>query len=165
MMGCSLSDDVRQAIDETLEVYYVRDEEKNRSREKDKADTMAFMVEQILLGPMPGGTSEQLPLCSSTFGGDVWEADKKGIAARDKCCVICGGPVQEIHHIRPRFLKGSNHPRNLVGLCLGCHDEVHRRIDKGIQKVLVDSLDGANIRLYKGRSAQIYSRLEPMLNE
>ncbi len=148
-MTDSISDEIRQAIDSTIEVYYVKDQEKNLAREKDKADSIAFITEQTILGPMPGGTSEKLPLFTSTFGGDIWEADKKAIAIRDKCCIICGGPVQEIHHIRPRFLHGSNHPRNLVGLCLECHDEVHRRIDCGIQKVLENSLDGSNLSLYR----------------
>lgn len=46
-----------------------------------------------------------------------------------------------MHHIRPRFLNGKNHPQNLICLCRDCHDEVHRRIDAGIDEVLRNSLD------------------------
>lgn len=61
---------------------------------------------------------------------------------RDPICRICGKrPTKEVHHIRPRFLKGTDHPRNLIGLCLECHDEVHRKIDNGIQTALMESLD------------------------
>lgn len=75
------------------------------------------------------------------FGSDEWAALKRGVLLRDPVCQMCGiRPTKEVHHIRPRFLKGTNHPRNLIGLCLECHDEVHRYIEDGIQKVLEDSL-------------------------
>ena len=77
----------------------------------------------------------------STFGSDVWNALEKAILIRDPMCRICGQrESREVHHIRPRHLKGKDHPRNLIGLCLECHDEVHRRIDRGIQDVLESSL-------------------------
>lgn len=46
----------------------------------------------------------------------------------------------EVHHIRPRYLRGKNHPRNLVCLCTKCHDEVHRRIESGICDAIARSL-------------------------
>lgn len=46
-------------------------------------------------------------------------------------------------------------PENLVCLCVDCHDEVHRRINEGIRKVLVDSLDLANRPDMDNRSASL----------
>lgn len=81
---------------------------------------------------------------SWTFGDTyIWEGEKKCILIRDPICRICGkNPSVEVHHIRPKHLKGNPvHPGNLIGLCLECHDEVHRRIDKGIQKAIDESLE------------------------
>ena len=44
----------------------------------------------------------------------------------------CGEPADEVHHIRPRHLGGTDHPRNLVPLCEACHDEIHRRLDAAV---------------------------------
>jgi len=45
---------------------------------------------------------------------------------RDKYkCQLCGGlNCLSIHHITPRREGGSNHPRNLLTLCVPCHDYV-----------------------------------------
>lgn len=99
------------------------------------------MAENIMMGPIRGGCRNEVE-CENIFGTDEWSALRRGILLRDPMCRICGlRPSKEVHHIRPRFLKGKNHPRNLIGLCLECHDEVHRRINQGIKEVLERSLD------------------------
>lgn len=139
-------DKMKEVLDKTLQVYYVKDVKINQKREEDKRKTIAWIINEILKGPVKGGiqgSDYNNPDYSWTFGSDVWEAEKKCILIRDPVCRICGrNPSVEVHHIRPKHLKGNPlHPGNLIGLCLDCHDEVHRRIDKGIQQVLNNSLD------------------------
>ena len=133
----------RELMDPCLEVFYVKNVEVNKQREQDKETTLDWLIDEMRQGPLPGGHRGELPGFTWTFGtGGLWDAESRGILIRDEMCFICHErPSKEVHHIRPRFLHGSNHPRNLVGLCLECHDEIHRSIDNGIQKVLVDSLD------------------------
>ena len=40
-------------------------------------------------------------------------------------CVLCDGKIAHYHHIVPRHLGGSDTSENIVGLCNGCHTEVH----------------------------------------
>ena len=46
-------------------------------------------------------------------------------ALQDGRCILCGEKIEHYHHIVPRHLNGSNTPENIVGLCNGCHTEVH----------------------------------------
>ena len=141
----TIEDRMRKALDDTLEVYYVKDEQKNRERESDKSETINWIISEIMKGPEPAGiqgSDGNNPRFTWTFGYDIWEGEKKCIIIRDPICRICNkNPSVEVHHIRPKHLKGNpTHPRNLIGLCLDCHDEVHRRIDKGISKVIEESI-------------------------
>ena len=101
-------------------------------------------MEQYRLGPKKGGvmrTDRDLPdYCM--WASDLWEVHRIVIKIRDPVCRICGkNPTTEIHHIRPKHLKGSYyHPRNLIGLCTECHDEVHRKIDQGINDLIEPSI-------------------------
>ena len=143
----TVKDDKKDAIREVLDaslVYYARKNDKgyNQMRENRKQRAIDYLLEEIFKGPIEGGTmAEPYTICSE-FGTELWTALQKAILIRDDTCMICGKmPSKEVHHIRPRHLKGKNHPRNLIGLCLECHDEVHRKIDDGIQSVLESSLD------------------------
>ena len=40
-------------------------------------------------------------------------------------CACCGKPIEHYHHITPRSKGGSDTPENLIGLCKGCHANVH----------------------------------------
>lgn len=46
--------------------------------------------------------------------GIAWERD-------GGTCQICGEKADEVHHINPKYLGGSNHPDNLICLCSTCH--------------------------------------------
>ena len=56
------------------------------------------------------------------------------VKRQEKKCANCGkycGYKLEVHHILPlkggmRFFSALNMPWNLVGLCKGCHWEIHR---------------------------------------
>jgi len=137
-------DEIEQILNEKLQVYYTKKEDVNRERELKKQKTIKWLMSQYRLGPQPGGvlkSDRDLPdYCF--WGSDLWEIHKAVIKIRDPMCRICGKkPTVEIHHIRPKHLKGSYyHPRNLIGLCAECHDEVHRRIDQGINDIIESSL-------------------------
>lgn len=138
-------DEIRKILDEKLEVYYTkRNPELNKERERNKEKTIKWLISQYKLGPVKGGviqTDKDLPDYCIWYS-DLWEAHKAAIKLRDPLCRICNkNPTEEIHHIRPRFLNGSKlSPRNLIGLCRECHDEVHRNIDSNITKIIEESL-------------------------
>lgn len=143
----NMEDKMRVQLDKAIEIYYTKNPETNRKREEDKVKTIEWIIDGIMKGPIKGGVQGQENQCPDyayTFGSThIWEGEKKCILIRDPICRVCGKkPSVEVHHIRPKHLKGNPiHPGNLIGLCLECHDEVHRRIDKGIQKVIDESLD------------------------
>ena len=132
---------ITNVLNETLEVYYTKNEDVNKNREYQKTRCVEYLTNEILKGPFEGGTMAEPNSICSLFGSSVWNALQKAILLRDNVCQICEmKPSKEVHHIRPRHLKGKDHPRNLIGLCLDCHDEVHRKIDNGIQSVCESSL-------------------------
>lgn len=141
--------DVRVMLEKEIEVYYTkRNEELNRKREADKEKTIKWLIKRLKKGPVAGGLrnsrDDGLPQYTWTFGDSaLWNVEKKAIKMIQPVCALCGvNPTTEIHHIRPKHLQGRPlDPCNLIGLCENCHDEVHRRIDSGIQSVLNDSLD------------------------
>ena len=135
-------DEIRKVLESTLKVFKTKRQEVNETREKQKKVAVEYLLEEILKGPIAGGTMADCSTACHTFGSDVWAALEKAILIRDPMCRVCGQrESREVHHIRPRHLKGQDHPRNLIGMCLECHDEVHRRIDRGIQDLLEGSLD------------------------
>lgn len=55
---------------------------------------------------------------------------RKAVILRDKCkCMECGkqNTKLEVHHIKPRRLKGSNTLDNLITLCQNCHQKTEGR--------------------------------------
>ncbi len=46
-------------------------------------------------------------------------------AAQDGKCLLCGGRIEQYHHLVPRHEGGSNTLPNMVGLCDSCHARVH----------------------------------------
>lgn len=135
---------IRKIMAKHLEVYEVRDPEVTKERYRKRDEAIEWAIGELKQEPIRGGTQADVPYKSyHTFGSaSEWIALHDAVYVRDgNKCRICGGPAEEVHHIRPRFLKGYNHPRNLITLCRECHDEVHRRIDDGIRQVLENSLD------------------------
>lgn len=129
-------------LDRNLQVFYVKDAKVNKEREEAKIKTINWILEGILAGPNLSGVQGMAPEFTWNFGSFIWAAEQKCILLRDPVCRLCGkNPSVEVHHIRPKYLKGNpEHPRNLIGLCTDCHDEVHRRIDAGIQTAIDKSL-------------------------
>lgn len=139
--------DVENVLDRRLEVYEVRDPKVNEERYLKKRATIKWIISELEKGPIEGGTISDLPDFSWGFGSSVWDALRESIRVlyHDRCA-ICGRPAREVHHIRPKHLKGKDHPRNLILLCDECHDEVHRKIDEGISEVCKNSLKVVPVR-------------------
>ena len=135
---------IRKILYKKLEVYTVRDPKVTQERYHRRDKAVQWTIEQLRLEPIKGGTSSDVPYEFFGLFGNAseWTALHDAVFIRDgNKCRICGGPAEEVHHIRPKHLQGRNHPRNLISLCRNCHDEVHRRILDGIQHTLEDSLD------------------------
>lgn len=132
---------VYEVLDRTIEVYEVRDPKVTAERYELKRKSIEWLMTELKKGPIQGGTLADTNENIWGFGGTEWDAVRDAIRViyEDKCA-ICGKPAREVHHIRPKHLKGKNHPRNLILLCNDCHDEVHRKIDEGITNVLKESL-------------------------
>ncbi len=42
-------------------------------------------------------------------------------------CQVCGSMQQlEVHHLKFRSQSGGDEEQNLITLCAGCHEKVHR---------------------------------------
>lgn len=133
---------VFEILDRTIEVYEVRDPKVTAERYAKKKKSIEWIMQELRKGPIQGGTLSDTDSNVWGFGGSEWDAVRDAIRCMyDDKCAICGQPAREVHHIRPKHLNGRNHPRNLILLCNDCHDEVHRKIDAGIQKVLEESLE------------------------
>lgn len=133
---------VWEILDRTIEVYEVRDPKVNEERYLNKKRAMDWIMKELKKGPIEGGTLADTAESIWNYGTSEWDAMRDAIRCiYDDRCAICGKPAREVHHIRPKHLKGKNHPRNLILLCNDCHDEVHRKIDDGIAQLLKDSLN------------------------
>ena len=40
-------------------------------------------------------------------------------------CYICGSPAYCMHHIIPLTSNGKNRKRNLIPVCIDCHQHIH----------------------------------------
>ena len=145
----SKDEDYRRILNKKLEVYEVRKPEVNAERYATKEKCINWAIEKLNEDIMPCGTIADLPEGFMLFGSSsCWEAFRLCVLMRDDDkCRICGKPAREVHHIRPRYLKGKDHPRNLIALCEKCHDDVHLMIEEGIEKVLGESIGHGNLHI------------------
>jgi len=67
--------------------------------------------------------------CSEVYGGFWYNFVRAAVLFRDQNrCRICGAEgSRDVHHIKPRWLGGIDHPFNLVTLCTECHKAEHKR--------------------------------------
>ena len=69
----------------------------------------------------------------SWYGVDFTNGRMKGYkdtnsyvsAIQEGKCAVCGKKIEHFHHVSPRSKGGSDLPENVVGLCKGCHEDVH----------------------------------------
>lgn len=72
---------------------------------------------------------ERLP---PAMRASAWRMIRSGVIERDGGrCRLCGKDLStvpswltEVHHIRPRAEGGSDHPSNLITLCVMCHKRI-----------------------------------------
>ena len=62
---------------------------------------------------------------------------------KGKCLLCQKGPVEHKHHIRPKSLGGADTLENLVGLCNQCHDKIHKKQGKALER-LSKKKEGSN---------------------
>lgn len=67
------------------------------------------------------------PSYAAYLRSEHWQNVKRAYFAsgRPRDCFVCGGGPVQIHH-RSYARIGRERPRDLVALCRGCHEEVHR---------------------------------------
>lgn len=71
-------------------------------------------------------------MASQAMRATAWRMIRKGVIARDGGrCRICGKDLSkvpswltEVHHVQPRGEGGSDHPSNLITLCVMCHKRI-----------------------------------------
>lgn len=136
--------EIKGQLEHDIQVWYVKDPDINRKREMDKERTIKWIIDRMKQGPEPTGTRIRMPDFTFTFGS-LWEPIAKVMRMRYPVCAMCGERrTVEIHHIRPRYLQGTeSDPCNLIGLCVECHDEVHRMMEKGIDDAVRLSVSAA----------------------
>jgi 5-methylcytosine-specific restriction endonuclease McrA len=72
---------------------------------------------------------ERLP---PTMRASAWRMIRSGVIERDGGrCRLCGKDLStvpswltEVHHVRPKAEGGSDHPSNLITLCVMCHKRI-----------------------------------------
>ncbi len=140
----------RKALDESLEVYLTKRPEINEERQREKERVVAWTVSEIQKGWLPEGSSAELP--QMTWHTDYWKGVREAVLAfYGHRCAACGREAEEVHHIRPRELRGKDQPRNLMPLCKECHDEIHRRLDSAMEYAIAST---TTVALSMGRMRQ-----------
>lgn len=133
-------EEISEQLSADIQVFYTKNDETNRKREYAKKRTIKWIIDRMKKGPQLGGTRLDLPEFTLTFG-ELWPVIRRAMALKYPKCYLCGkAPTEEIHHIRPRQYGGKNDPCNLMALCKKCHDEVHRRIEAGVDEAISRAL-------------------------
>ena len=74
-------------------------------------------------------------------------------------CLLCGcEKIEHYHHLIPKSLGGSDTMENIAGLCLKCHDKVHKKI--GAKKKLAKQKTGI---LKKYGALSVLNQIMPYL--
>lgn len=89
-----------------------------------KLDNPKTYGQDLCRGPMYG-LETQLEAISERQGGK---------------CLLCGGPIEQIHHVWHTAKGGSDTIANKVGLCKDCHRKIH--IDAEAEKELLARAQG-----------------------
>jgi 5-methylcytosine-specific restriction protein A len=116
----------------------------------------AFIEREVANIPFDqAGTKEEfypawiLELKATNVKAQLWEILANAIIRRDKfTCQDCGKTFKvtdygviyprwaeaEVHHIIPRGLGGSDHPKNLKLVCVNCHQKYNEKFNGSIKR-------------------------------
>jgi len=122
---------VRHQSDKNFELCRITQEFKAKLREFEKNPIYAN----------ENGTKEKWVKDFNKIQSWYWDWLKDAIKKRDGYkCVECGSkgtdmygwPRLDVHHIIPRYLGGSDHPKNLITLCFDCHKKTFENVNSRI---------------------------------
>lgn len=97
-------------------------------KETQKKIALHMLRRLIRIGYTEDGTDEVVE-GSQIFGGYWWSLVRDAVLERDGKCQLCGHERfsdLQVHHILPRHCGGSDHPMNLITVCVPCHKMIHR---------------------------------------
>lgn len=121
-----------------------------QERESSKKEGIEWVIQKLNEPILPCGTMVDLPDCLRVFGHYAWDGIRECVLVRDyNVCRICGKPATIAHHIRPRYLNGKDHPRNLIALCDRCHEDANLQIEDGIDSIIERSISHGNPLIVK----------------
>ena len=94
---------------------------------------------------------DRLPEVKKRYGR-AWQVIRNRFIAAHPLCEICEKngkitPAEEVHHIKPRRLNGSNTLSNLITLCSKCHQKTEGKEEQYMQHYydILDSSDNKNL--------------------
>lgn len=156
-MDTITEEEIREMMRHDLIVLYTKDNDVNDMRESEKEKTIDWLIQRFNEGPSMDGTRSQPPPYSYLFGSYLWNVTRKAATIVQPICAICGkAETKEVHHIRPRFLGGSDDPRNLIGVCIECHDEIHKQMDYLLDRSIKEAISNAKyVAQYPNRETAI----------
>lgn len=65
------------------------------------------------------------------------------------CCVICGAPATEVHHILPRGRGGTSELNNLACLCRYCHENLAHGVFAKETKLKLETIIMERMKRYE----------------
>jgi hypothetical protein len=65
------------------------------------------------------------------------------------CCVICGTPATEVHHILPRGRGGTSELNNLACLCRYCHENLAHGVFAKETKLKLETIIMERMKQYE----------------
>ena len=103
----------------------------------------------------------RLALQEASRRNDFSSLVRAHIRERDRaCCVLCGKPGREVHHIIPRAEGGMGTADNGVCLDASCHHEAHR--SKQVAKRLLRYRERVLLPFYGLQSSEEFVWLDPL---
>lgn len=93
-----------------------------------------WIMRQVLMPTISIGTDRQLPDYFNKFVGYGRKAIENAIYFRDgHKCHYCDSRAVMVREIRPAFMGGHSHPRNMIAVCWECNKEVSELLKDNLE--------------------------------
>lgn len=94
---------------------------------KARTKTALHMLARLIKTGYSATGTDAIVEGSPVYGSYWWQIVRDAILDRDNNrCQLCGCQKKlHVHHIMPKRIGGSDHPVNLISLCIPCHKMVH----------------------------------------